>query len=145
VTAIARATGETPVSIRGSLLLTVRSRRAANGERRVELSAKRRKHVPQRSCIACRAKLPKRELIRVVRTPEGMLEIDLKGKRAGRGAYLCRKWQCSETALQPGRLSQALKCKVGAAEVSALKASVSSLIEGTENESQTAPQGGANT
>ena len=106
------------------------------------MSAKRRKHVPLRSCIACRQKLPKRELIRIVRTPEGTLEIDPKGKRAGRGAYFCRLWQCSETALQPGRLSQALKSKVDAAEVEALRADVSLLIEGAENESQTAPEGG---
>ena len=106
---------------------------------------KRRKHVPLRSCIACRAKLPKRELIRVVRTPEGTLVMDPKGKRAGRGAYLCRKRQCCETALQPGRLSRALKSKVGATEVAALKASVSSLIEEASFESQTAPQGVAKT
>jgi len=106
---------------------------------------KRRKHVPLRSCIACRAKLPKRELIRIVRTPEGTLEIDPKGKRAGRGAYLCRKRQCCETALQPGRLSQALKSKVGATEVAALKASVLSLIEEAAVESMTAPQDGAST
>ncbi len=105
----------------------------------------KRKHVPLRSCIACRAKLPKRELIRVVSTPEGTLEIDTKGKRAGRGAYLCRKQQCCETALQPGRLSQALKCRVDATEVAALKASVSSLIEETAVESLTAPQDGAST
>ena len=109
------------------------------------MSVKRRKHVPLRTCIACRAKLPKRELIRIVRTPEGTLEIDPKGKRAGRGAYLCRKRQCCETALQPGRLSQALKSKVGAAEVAALKASVLSLIEEAAVESMTAPQDGAST
>jgi len=109
------------------------------------LSVKRRKHVPLRSCIACRAKLPKRELIRVVRTPGGTLEIDPKGKQAGRGAYLCRKLQCCETALQPGRLSQALKCRVDATEVAALKDSVSSLIEETAVEHLTAPQDGANT
>lgn len=71
--------------------------------------------------------------------------MDPKGKRAGRGAYLCRKWQCYETALQPGRLSQALKCEVSAAEVMALKACVLSLIEEAAVESQTALQGGAST
>lgn len=109
------------------------------------MSVKRRKHVPLRSCIACRAKLPKRELVRVVRTPEGTLEIDPKGKRAGRGAYLCHQRQCCETALQPGRLSQALKCRVDATEVAALKASILLLIEEEAVESGTAPQGGANT
>jgi predicted RNA-binding protein YlxR (DUF448 family) len=106
---------------------------------------KRRKHIPLRSCIACRAKLPKRELFRVVRTPEGTLEMDPKGKRAGRGAYVCREWECCEAALQPGRLSQALKCQVNAKEAAALKAIASSLIEEAAVESQTAPQGGAST
>ena len=111
-------------------------------ETRRSLAVKRRKHVPLRSCIACREKLPKRELIRIVRTPEGTLEIDPRGKRAGRGAYLCLKQQCSETALQSRRLSQALKCEVTSAQVEALRASVSSLMECAESESQTTPQGG---
>ena len=107
------------------------------------MSARRRKHVPLRSCIACRDKHPKRELIRIVRTPEGPLEIDPKGKRAGRGAYLCLKQQCSETALQPGRLSQALKCEVTSTQVEALRVSVLSLIENAASEPQTTPQDGA--
>jgi len=97
-----------------------------------------RKHVPLRSCIACRRKAPKRDLIRVVRAPEGTLEIDPRGKRQGRGAYLCRKWECCETALQPGRLSQALKHTVNAAEVEALRASVLLLIEESPVESEPA-------
>ena len=97
-----------------------------------------RKHVPLRSCIACRRKAPKRDLIRIVRTPEGALEIDARGKRQGRGAYLCRKWQCCETALQPGRLSQALKHTVNAAEVEALRTSISLLIEESPVESEKA-------
>ena len=107
------------------------------------MSAKRRKHIPLRSCIACREKLPKRELIRIVRTPEGTLEVDPKGKRAGRGAYLCRKRQCSETALTSGRLSQALKTKVTASEAEALSMRVSSLTRDPERESQATPPGGA--
>ena len=97
-----------------------------------------RKHVPLRSCIACRRKAPKRDLIRIVRTPEGALEIDARGKRQGRGAYLCRKWQCCETALQPGRLSQALKHAVNATEVETLRAGILSLIEESPVESEKA-------
>ena len=89
-----------------------------------------RKHVPLRSCIACRERVPKRELIRVVRSPEGTLEIDPKGKRAGRGAYLCRNRQCWEEALQPGRLSQALKCRVSAEDVARLRSAAASLFAG---------------
>ena len=116
---------------------------AAIEERRRPLSAKRRKHVPLRSCIACREKLPKRELIRIVRTPEGTLEIDLKGKRAGRGAYLCRMRRCSEMAVSPGRLSRALKCQVTAAEAEALSASIASLRDDAVKEPQATPQDGA--
>lgn len=92
---------------------------------------KRRKHIPLRSCIACRLKSPKRELIRVVRTPEGTLEIDPKGKMPGRGAYVCRKQQCCEAALQPGRLSQAFKSQVSAQEAAAVRVAVSALLEAT--------------
>lgn len=107
------------------------------------LPAKPRKHVPLRSCIACREKHAKRDLIRIVRTPEGTIEIDLKGKRSGRGAYLCRKQQCWDAALQPRRLSQALKCQLGAEEVAMLKARALPFIEESAVESQTAPVEGS--
>jgi predicted RNA-binding protein YlxR (DUF448 family) len=107
------------------------------------MPAKRRKHIPLRRCIACRERYPKRELIRIVRTSEGTIEIDLKGKRSGRGAYLCRKQQCLETALQPQRLSQALKCRVSAKDVAALQSLAPSLIEEAVSESQTVPLQGA--
>lgn len=100
---------------------------------------KRRKHVPLRSCIACRKRFPKRDLIRIVRTPEGTIEIDLKGKRSGRGAYLCRNRQCWEAALQPRRLSQALKCQVRTEDVAALRSLAPSLIEEAAVESQITP------
>ncbi|MFS8640208.1 MAG: YlxR family protein, partial [Symbiobacteriaceae bacterium] len=52
------------------------------------------KHVPQRTCIGCRAVRPKRELLRIVRTPEGEILFDPSGRRAGRGAYLCPSASC---------------------------------------------------
>ncbi len=68
------------------------------------------KHIPQRTCIACRTMRAKRELLRIVRTTEQHVEPDLTGKKSGRGAYLCRQRDCWETALeQRGRLEQALK------------------------------------
>lgn len=70
---------------------------------------RRRKHVPQRTCIACRTVRGKRELVRIVRTPEGAILVDETGKRNGRGAYLCRQRACWETALAQRRLEQALK------------------------------------
>lgn len=69
----------------------------------------RRKHVPQRTCVACRTVRPKRELVRIVRTPEGGVIVDETGKRSGRGAYLCRQRGCWETALTRRQLERALK------------------------------------
>jgi predicted RNA-binding protein YlxR (DUF448 family) len=51
----------------------------------------RPKHVPRRTCVACRETDAKRQLIRLVRTPEGTVEVDPTGKRNGRGAYLCAR------------------------------------------------------
>jgi uncharacterized protein len=62
------------------------------------------RHVPQRTCISCRQVRPKRELIRVVRTSLGHVELDATGKKSGRGAYLCAKRSCWEPALSRGKL-----------------------------------------
>ncbi|MBA4398431.1 MAG: YlxR family protein [Chloroflexi bacterium] len=71
---------------------------------------KRVKHIPQRTCVGCRQVMPKRNLIRVVRSPEGV-SIDLTGKTAGRGAYLHDKKSCWENALK-GALNHALKTEL---------------------------------
>ncbi len=67
------------------------------------------KHVPQRTCIACRIVKPKRELIRLVRSDNGGVEVDDSGKKVGRGAYLCRGQECWQTGLKSGRLEHALR------------------------------------
>ena len=64
---------------------------------------------PQRTCVACRSTSGKRELLRVVRTPAGDVEVDPTGKRAGRGAYLCSRLECWQNALKKGRLDAALR------------------------------------
>lgn len=74
---------------------------------------KRPKHVPERTCVVCRRKRPKWEMVRVVRTPQGTLEIDNRGKKAGRGAYLCKAQECWEAGLTKKRLEYALKIKMG--------------------------------
>ncbi len=74
--------------------------------------SRRRKHIPQRTCVACRTSRPKRELVRVVRTPEGNVVVDETGKRNGRGAYLCPTRACWETAMSRGLLNQALRTNV---------------------------------
>jgi predicted RNA-binding protein YlxR (DUF448 family) len=68
------------------------------------------KHVPQRTCVGCREVLPKRKLIRLVRTAEGV-QVDPTGKLAGRGAYLHDRRECWERALK-GALAHALKTTV---------------------------------
>ncbi|UCH50686.1 MAG: YlxR family protein [Chloroflexota bacterium] len=71
----------------------------------------RQRHVPERSCIACREKKSKRDLIRLV-SSTGFVEIDLKGKGAGRGVYLCPMRECWETGLKGNRLEHALQAKL---------------------------------
>jgi len=67
------------------------------------------KHIPQRTCIACRTVRAKRELIRIVRDAEGRVHADATGKQAGRGAYLCRARECWEQVLSaPRALTHAL-------------------------------------
>jgi hypothetical protein len=67
----------------------------------------RRRHIPQRTCVGCRTVLAKRELIRVVRTPDGVF-VDPTGRSAGRGAYVHNQRSCWEKALK-GALAGALK------------------------------------
>ena len=73
-----------------------------------------KKHVALRTCVLCQQVRSKRELVRIVRTPEGAIAVDEKGKAAGRGAYLCRNRDCWENALARERLDHALKTKLGA-------------------------------
>lgn len=82
----------------------------------------RPKHKPQRTCIACRETKDKRELLRVVRTPEGNFIIDPTGKANGRGAYLCRQASCWEKGLQKQRLAQALRVTLTAEQITTLQA-----------------------
>jgi len=70
------------------------------------------KHLPQRTCIACRQINEKKSLIRLVRTGNGVAEVDISGKKPGRGAYLCPKEVCWEIALRKNRLEYALRTKL---------------------------------
>ena len=88
-----------------------------------------RKHIPLRTCIACRENRGKRELVRVVRTPAAGVQVDLTGKLAGRGAYLCRARTCWSQALTGRRLDAALKTTVSADERAALEAFAATLPE----------------
>jgi predicted RNA-binding protein YlxR (DUF448 family) len=74
----------------------------------------RQRKIPLRKCVACQQMMPKKELIRVVRTPEESVLIDLIGKKAGRGAYLCGKVECFKLAKKSKALDRALKQAVSA-------------------------------
>ena len=62
--------------------------------------------------MACRQVKDKRELIRLVRTPSGIVEVDSTGKKDGRGVYLCRMWKCCEAGLKGDRIGHALKTRL---------------------------------
>lgn len=67
------------------------------------------RRVPQRTCVGCRTVRPKRELVRVVRTPDKEVTVDPTGKTAGRGAYVCPDKGCLESAYKGKRLERALQ------------------------------------
>jgi uncharacterized protein len=92
----------------------------------------RPRHIPQRTCVACRRTSAKRELVRIVRTPEGGVEVDPTGKRSGRGAYLCPTPDCWRLAVQKGRLDRALKTSVSARDKEALLQYAQCLAPGAE-------------
>jgi len=87
----------------------------------------RPKHVPKRTCIACRSTEAKRGLIRVVRTPEGRVEIDPTGKKNGRGAYVHETRACWDEALKRDRLARALKVTIEPDDYQRLKAHAEAL------------------
>jgi uncharacterized protein len=70
------------------------------------------KHLPQRTCIACRQVKERKDLIRLVSIEKGVAEIDPSGKKPGRGAYLCPRKTCWESALKKNRLDYALRTKL---------------------------------
>ncbi len=70
------------------------------------------KRIPLRVCIVCGAKRPKKELIRIVRTPKGKVVIDYDGKKSGRGAYLCLKKDCIDKARREEQLEHALRIEI---------------------------------
>jgi len=72
----------------------------------------RTRKVPLRKCVACQEMMPKKSLIRVVRTPDEQILIDPTGKKSGRGAYLCGKPSCFRLAKKQKALDRALKAHV---------------------------------
>ncbi|MEG1002411.1 RNase P modulator RnpM [Clostridium sp.] len=70
------------------------------------------KKIPLRMCTGCMEMKPKKELIRVVRSKEGEVSVDLTGKKAGRGAYVCKSKDCLEKAFKTRRLSRNLEVQI---------------------------------
>ena len=68
--------------------------------------------VPMRKCVGCNEMKPKKELVRVVRSKEGEVSLDLKGKKPGRGAYLCRNKACLKKARKSKRIENALEVTI---------------------------------
>ena len=70
------------------------------------------KKIPMRMCVGCREMKPKRELIRVVRSPEGEVSMDPVGKKPGRGAYVCRQESCLTRAIKQKQLERQLEVRM---------------------------------
>lgn len=70
------------------------------------------KKIPMRQCVGCREMKAKRELIRVVRSPEGEISLDFRGKKPGRGAYVCPSVECLKKARKANALGRAFSMKI---------------------------------
>ena len=68
--------------------------------------------IPMRRCLGCNEHKPKAELIRIVRSPEGEVSLDLTGKKSGRGAYICRDLKCLRKVRKSGRVAHNLECEI---------------------------------
>ena len=68
--------------------------------------------IPMRMCLGCNEMKPKRELMRVVKSPEGEISLDFTGKKNGRGAYLCKEAECFDKARKARRFEKSLSCRI---------------------------------
>ena len=72
------------------------------------------KKIPMRKCLGCMEQKPKKELVRVVKSADGDISLDLTGKKNGRGAYICPEVSCLEKAKKAKRLERAFECSIPA-------------------------------
>ena len=70
------------------------------------------KKIPQRQCMGCRERKPKRDMIRIVRTPEGVVSLDFGGKMNGRGAYICPDPECLKKVQKSKALDRSLEVTI---------------------------------
>jgi len=82
--------------------------------------------IPMRMCLGCQEMKPKKELLRIVRTPEGKVEFDPSGKQNGRGAYLCPQVACLRSAAKAHRFNKALGADLSSEILAELEGKISS-------------------
>ncbi|MBQ7991103.1 MAG: YlxR family protein [Oscillospiraceae bacterium] len=82
-----------------------------------------------RTCVGCNSEKPKKELVRVVKSPEGEISVDLTGKKNGRGAYICRDPECLRKARKAGRLERSFKCRIDLDVYEAMEAELEKEVE----------------
>ena len=72
----------------------------------------KQKKIPMRQCLGCNQHVPKQQLLRVVRSPEGEVSLDFTGKKSGRGAYICKSLSCLKKVRKSRRLEHSLSCAI---------------------------------
>jgi predicted RNA-binding protein YlxR (DUF448 family) len=87
------------------------------------------KKIPQRTCTGCKAVKPKKELVRIVRTPEGEVMVDPTGKKSGRGAYTCPTPECLELAFRKTVLDNALETVISSETKERLRNEIIKLVK----------------
>ena len=87
------------------------------------------KKIPMRMCVGCREMKPKKELIRVVRSPDGSVSLDPVGKKPGRGAYVCRSEGCLARAIKQRQLERQLEVPLGEETAAELQRTLAALKE----------------
>ena len=76
------------------------------------MEGQRVKKIPMRRCLGCNEQMPKNQLLRVVRDPDGEVSLDFTGKKSGRGAYICNSVKCLKKAAKSKRIDKNLECTV---------------------------------
>ena len=79
------------------------------------------KKIPMRMCLGCGEMKPKRELIRVVKSKEGDISLDLTGKKSGRGAYICKSVECFEKARKARKFERSFSCMISEDKINSME------------------------
>ena len=92
------------------------------------------KKIPMRMCVGCREMKPKKELLRVVRSPEGEISFDLTGRKPGRGAYVCHSQECLLRAIKQKQLERTFSAPISDEVRDALTAQIADIPKETVDE-----------